>query len=196
MNQTKQIIPDSQSVARCLDPRAIESLGLHSTFTLEELLEKTSQPFEDVSESFLSARKAASLIHQVRNISNYGPPDFYRDINDIVHSSGKLISEGKTATVFREIRTNANYFPKDLCADINGNALSEKHMQASLINILVEGANILLLSPEGKGWQKGKLKICFEFIPEETVPKTVSNQTGSIESTQSPLDEIRNLTIE
>ena len=24
-----------------------------------------------------------------------------------------------------------------------------------------------LLEPNGKGWQKGKLKLCFEFIPEE-----------------------------
>ncbi len=47
------------------------------------------------------------------------------------------------------------------------------------------------MQPDGRGWQKGKLKICFEFIPEE--PESVAMQSKSVETNSSPLDEIRQL---
>ena len=48
-----------------------------------------------------------------------------------------------------------------------------------------------LLQPDGKGWQKGKLKICFEFTPEEA--ELVSTQDKPVVTHSSPLDEIRQL---
>jgi hypothetical protein len=58
-----------------------------------------------------------------------------------------------------------------------------------------DGINCNLLQPDARGWQKGKLKLCFEFIPEES--EIVENKNNSIEAKHSPLDEIRNsLTVE
>jgi KGK domain len=57
-----------------------------------------------------------------------------------------------------------------------------------------EGVNCRLLQPNGKGWQKGTLKICFEFIPEEDEPITAKEKLA--ETHQSPLDEIRQLSNE
>ena len=48
-----------------------------------------------------------------------------------------------------------------------------------------------LLQPDGKEWQKGKLKICFEFTPEEA--ELVSTQDKPVATHSSPLDEIRQL---
>jgi hypothetical protein len=59
---------------------------------------------------------------------------------------------------------------------------------------LLSGINCNLLQPDGKGWQKGKLKICFEFTPEE--PQLVVNQEKTVETHPSPLDEIRQLSNE
>ena len=59
---------------------------------------------------------------------------------------------------------------------------------------LLNGTECGLLQPDGKGWQKGKLKICFEFIPEEIEP--VLNQEKPVEANLSPLDEIRQLSNE
>ena len=64
----------------------------------------------------------------------------------------------------------------------------------SVANILTNGTNVLLLQPDGKGWQKGKLKLCFEFIPEELAP--IATQEPPAEIHSSPLDEIRQLSNE
>jgi KGK domain len=48
-----------------------------------------------------------------------------------------------------------------------------------------------LLEPDGQGWRKGKIRLCFEFIPEENTSVVV--QEDSVKATQSPLDEIRQL---
>jgi KGK domain len=70
-----------------------------------------------------------------------------------------------------------------------------KALEPSTIEpFFVDGVNCNLLQPDGKGWQKGKLKICFEFIPEE--PESVESQKNPIETHQSPLDEIRNSLVE
>lgn len=59
---------------------------------------------------------------------------------------------------------------------------------------LLEGINCNLLQPDGNGWQKGKIKICFEFIPEE--PNLTATQEHPTETNSSPLDEIRQLSNE
>jgi hypothetical protein len=38
---------------------------------------------------------------------------------------------------------------------------------SSIKQWLAEGTECKLLSPKGGGWQKGKIRICFEFIPDE-----------------------------
>lgn len=53
------------------------------------------------------------------------------------------------------------------------------------MNELLEGTSCNLLQPDGKGWQKGKLRLCFEFTPGENENLTRIQV--------SPLDEIRQL---
>ncbi len=64
----------------------------------------------------------------------------------------------------------------------------------SVANILIVGTSVSLLQPDGKGWQKGKLKICFEFTPEE--PEPIAIHDNPVETHSSPLDEIRQLSNE
>jgi hypothetical protein len=189
-NQFKQIIPDSQSVAHCLDSEALKALDLHSTFTIEELLKKISQPFGSLLGHFISTDKLKSFIHQIRFVSNYGPPDFHKDINDAIKLSGKSISSGDTGLIFSKIRSDENYAPSNLFKDISGIVFPKPDKQ-SVLNIFITGTNISLLSLDGKGWQKGKLKICFEFIPEEEKSPTIKE--NSLTGQYSSLDEIRQL---
>ncbi len=60
--------------------------------------------------------------------------------------------------------------------------------------VFQNGVNCNLLQPDGKGWQKGKLKMCFEFIPEEPEPPATLEKP--ITAHLSPLDEIRQLSNE
>jgi hypothetical protein len=59
---------------------------------------------------------------------------------------------------------------------------------------LFNGTECTLLQPDEKGWQKGKIKISFEFIPEEDEP--IAAKEKSLETHSSPLDEIRQLSNE
>jgi KGK domain len=189
-NQSQHIIPDSQSVARCLDSETLEALDSHSTFTIEELLKKINKPLESLLEHFLSTDKLKFFIHQIKHVANYGPPDFHKDINDVIRLSGKSISSEQVSHLFIKIRTDKNYAPSNLFEDINSIFFPSSD-KPSILNIFINGTSISLLSPDGKGWQKGKLKICFEFSPEKNEP--VANQDNSAETTQSQLDEIRQL---
>ena len=63
--------------------------------------------------------------------------------------------------------------------------------QFNIKPFIAEGINCNLLQSDGKGWQKGKLKICFSFTPEENEPAPI--QKEPIETHSSPLDEIRQL---
>jgi KGK domain len=189
-NQSKQIIPDSQSVARCLDSETLKVLDSHGTFTIEELLKKINQPFGSLLGHFLSTDKLRFFIYQIKCVSNYGPPDFHKDINDVIKMSGKSIPTGETAHLFSKIRTDENYAPSNLFKDISS-IIFPKPDKQSILNIFINGTNISLLSPDGKGWQKGKLKICFEFTPEES--KSIVKEEESVEIQCSSLDEIRQL---
>jgi KGK domain len=152
MNErNKQIIPDSQAVARCLDKEILELLNSHATFTIDELLEKIKQyHFGE-----LSGYNADLLFRKIRKDDNYGYLDFLNDLNHLINRNpnSKMIAE-----------------------------------------TLVAGTKVVLLPPDGKGWQKGTLKICFEFIPEEI--ETVVTPEKQVETDRSPLDDIRASLIE
>ncbi|WP_309729044.1 KGK domain-containing protein [Chamaesiphon sp. OTE_75_metabat_556] len=61
-------------------------------------------------------------------------------------------------------------------------------------NVFDNGIDCKLLQPDGKGWQKGRLKICFEFIPEDN--ELMTSQEKPLDTHSSPLDEIRQLSNE
>ncbi|MBD2411073.1 hypothetical protein FACHB389_03025 [Nostoc calcicola FACHB-389] len=49
------------------------------------------------------------------------------------------------------------------------------------------GLNCKVLLAQGGGWQKGKIRICFEFFPDKPTPTKSLISTNSI----SPLDDLR-----
>jgi KGK domain len=148
-DRLNQIIPDSEAVARCLDPVMLEILGSHSTFTVSELLEQIKQPIE----TEFSLEKINAIFTEARSNGSYSNSNFYNDLQKAI-----LFQDNNVATI---------------------------------ANILLNGTLCKLLQLDGKGWQKGILKMCLEFIPEE--PEAIASQEKSVETHSSPLDEIRQL---
>jgi KGK domain len=79
---------------------------------------------------------------------------------------------------------------------VDGDKINESRYTSyeMLRKALLNGTECTLLQPDEKGWQKGKLKICVEFTPEEDEP--VATQNEPVETHTSPLDEIRQLSNE
>jgi hypothetical protein len=177
-DQTTQIIADSQAVVRCLNEKITKALGSHSTFTIEELLEKVNE----ASNSVMSLEKVNFIFHKVLNVGNYGFPDLREEVNDIFSCERKYLSAEKAQSIFSEIRTNSEYSHIDFLKEFSGE---------ETINSFTKGVTVSLLQPDGKGWQKGILKICFEFIPEKD--ESVNIEETSVTTQYSPLDEIRQL---
>jgi KGK domain len=161
-DRSKQIIPNLDAVARCLDPEVLEILDLRGTFVLSELLEMLEGYSRDCTDTIDGAAFIEKLTSIIAGIIQQG------------YSREYLV--GKVSN-----------FVKDSILDPDRD-------NQRIINALLSGTNCSLLQADGKGWQKGKLKICFEFTPEETEP--VANQEKSIEPNLSPLDEIRQLSNE
>jgi len=161
-DRAKQIIPDSQAVARCLNPEMLEILGSHGTFVLSELLEMLKGSSVDCI-----------------------------DFTDEVAFIEKL-----TAIVADTIQQghSRQYLMNRVSTFVKGSILDPNQNNLKINNVLLDGMTCNLLQPDGKGWQKGKLKICFEFIPEE--PELVSTQDNTVVTHSSPLDEIRQLSNE
>jgi KGK domain len=145
IDQSNQIIPDSQSVVRCLD----------ETFLISDLLEKFKIPVDDQKTFLIQLR----TLHLELKHSGYSRECYLDKIETFLDRNTIIENKGET---FREV--------------------------------FEDGVNCNLLQPEGKGWQKGKLKICFEFIPEE--PESLATQEKPVKTQSSPLDEIRQLATE
>ena len=79
---------------------------------------------------------------------------------------------------------------------IDGDKINESRYTSYEIlrKALLNGTECSLLQTDDKGWQKGKLKICFEFTPDESEPVTTQDKSPEIQL--SPLDEIRNSLVE
>jgi KGK domain len=152
-DQSKQIIPNSQTVARCIDEEIVEILDSHSTFTIMELIEIIKLPGVDRS----SYR--CELMDMIKK-------------GNLAHSS----------------------FQADLVSFIYGDKIKENKYTSYevLRNALLNGTECTLLQDNGKGWQKGTLRICFEFIPENNEDFVIT-QENSVRMSESPLDGIRQL---
>jgi KGK domain len=73
---------------------------------------------------------------------------------------------------------------------INKNTITENKNE-TFWDVFDDGLECDLLQPDRIGWQKGKLKICFEFIPEQS--ESMPTESDSSKTHSSPLDEIRQL---
>ncbi len=63
----RQIIPDSSSVIRCLDPEMLEMLDSHGTFIIDEILEKIKEPTDPV----FSREKIYNIFDRSRTRGSY-----------------------------------------------------------------------------------------------------------------------------
>jgi KGK domain len=158
----RQIIPDSNSVIRCLDPEMLEPLDSHGTFILSEFLEMLKE----------------------MSIDNVDSIDRSEFLEKLTNTITKTIQEGHSQ----------QYLMSRLSAFLKGSIFASKKDNSKINNALLFGMNCDLLQPDGKGWQKGKLKMCFEFIPEE--PEPPATQELPTTTHFSPLDEIRQLATE
>jgi hypothetical protein len=198
IDRSKQIIPDSQAVVRCLDPKMLVLLDSHSTFTINELSQRIDPSIDSSIDSSLEQLLSKEKINIIFNKVHPGNCDFSKIIKDINEAIKPLVfslSTDQLNIIYEKIRTDRRYGSSDFIKTIFLET-TVKSIQSvkSVANILMGGTNVSLLQPDGKGWQKGKLKICFEFTPEE--PESVSTQEKTVKIHSSPLDEIRQLSNE
>jgi KGK domain len=66
-----------------------------------------------------------------------------------------------------------------------------ENKENAIIKLFEDGMDCKLLQPDSKGWQKGKLTMCFQFTPEES--NSISIEEKLKEINHSSLDEIRQL---
>jgi tyrosine-protein phosphatase YwqE len=158
--RSKQIIPDTQAVARFVDQEKLKSLDSTGIFVIGELLEKLKGDSVNFVDRSVFTEKLVSMIVSIMHNG---------------HSREYLVNKVSDFIKGSEIDENRE--------------ISHQLMNAALL----DGMICNLLQPDGKGWQKGKLKMCFEFTPEDPAPIVTSEKP---ENHSSPLDEIRQLSNE
>jgi KGK domain len=129
-------------------------------------------------------------------------PDGTFLIGDLLEILKTPVSEHKSFTEQLEVlhsELKAGGFSRDhyreKIEDFIENTDVVESKRETIMKSAENGINCSLLQPNSKGWQKGKLKICLEFIPDDE-PEIPVAQEDRAELAQSPLDEIRQLTIE
>jgi KGK domain len=141
-DQSKQIIPDSQAVAHCLD----------GIFLISDLLENF-KPLVDDQKPFINQLRKLHLELKSGGYSR----DYYQDKVEVFIAQSTIVENKKNA----------------------------------VIKLFEDGIDCKLLQPDSKGWQKGRLTVCFQFTPEES--EFIPFQENSDDIYNSPLDEIRHL---
>lgn len=188
-DRSKQVIPDSEAVVRFLDSEIIDTLDSHRTFTINDLIEKINAPLD----TLISVERMSLIFKKVVSDSDYDSLNFAEDINKTTRSFGVVLPTQTLELMFKKIHKHQHYHSLDFFKEVN-DAIIRKTNIKSISSIFMDGANIVMLQPDGKGWQKGTLKMCLEFIPEET--EVLVLQEKLVENPSSPLDEIRQLSNE
>lgn len=115
-------------------------------------------------------------------LENFRPPVDEREL--FIEQLKMLHLEMKTGGYSRD------HYQDTIAAFLQKSTIT-KDKEETTIKLLEDGMDCSLLQPGSKGWQKGKLKICFEFISEEN--EAVVTPANSVKTTRSSLDEIRKL---
>jgi len=102
-----------------------------------------------------------------------------------------ILARKKIDAVFVKFRSSGEYSKENYLNDVKNALASQDPNSVTIFSALVDGTSCKLLQPDGKGWQKGTLKLYCEFIPEET--DSVVTQYKLVETHQSSLDAIREL---
>lgn len=113
----------------------------------------------------------------------------------IVNDMFELLEEVLEKVYHNESNINNSTLARKIRAFIEENreANSDNINQSAMIKSFSEGVSCNLLQPNGRGWQKGQLKICFEFIAEDDKDLVITKESLA-KTSESPLDEIRQLT--
>jgi KGK domain len=181
IDRANKIIPDSQSVVRYLDPKIVKIMNSHSVFTIDEIFKKI-----DPSLNRLLSNEQLDLIFEKAKPGDCSFANLVSDINEAISPLVISPSIEQSNIFYEKMRTDARYGTPDFIKTI----FFESTI-TSVASVLINGTDILLLQPDGQGWQKGTLKICFEFTPENSDPVTIKDKLT--ETNSSPLDEIRQL---
>jgi uncharacterized protein (DUF4415 family) len=189
IDRSKQIIPDPEAVARFIDLETIKILDSHHTFTVNDLIAKINAPLD----TLLPVERMSLIFKKVVSDSTYDSLNFSEDINKTTRPFGTALSASQLELIFKKIHNHQHYHSLDFFKEVNAAVVGKANIK-SISSIFIDGANVMLLQPDGKGWQKGKLKMCLEFTPEE--PDLLVPQIKSAEVNSSPLDEIRQLSNE
>ncbi len=193
-----QIIPNSNAVVRCLDPKMLVLLDSHSTFTINELFQRIDPSINLSIDSSLEKILSKEKINNIFKDVHPGNCDFLRitdDINEAIKPLSLSLSTEQLNLLHEKIRIDRRYGSSDFIKTIFlETTVRSIQSVKSVANILMNGTSISLLQPDSKGWQKGKLKMCFEFIPEE--PESPTTPEKTIMTHLSSLDEIRQLSNE
>jgi hypothetical protein len=137
-SQTTKIIVDSQSVIRCLDNSTTKVLGSHTTFTIDELIEKINGK----TDSVISLEKINGILQRVRVSANYGIPSFQQEINDNLSREADMLSLQEAQLFFSKIRKNYQYSSVDLLEEL---------IEKTAMNSFMSGVTVSLLQPGLKG---------------------------------------------
>jgi hypothetical protein len=165
LDRSKQIISDADAIICLLDKKIIESLNSHYTYKAKSLLDQLWKSKSTKSSANHSEMKLLEKVLEKVYCNQIKNSDLAQEID-------KFLKENKNK---------------------NSNTI-ETFTRDTIEPFFAGGVNCNLLQPDGKGWQKGKLKMCFEFIPEEIEP--VTTQEKPVKTNFSPLDEIRQLSNE
>jgi hypothetical protein len=139
---------------------------------------------ETITESLNShdTYKATSLFSQLWKLN-------YRENTTI-----GLLEEVLEKVYHNQSNISNSTLAKKIQEFIKNKGTNSNHKELSTIKpFFTDGVNCNLLQPDGKGWQKGKLRICFEFTPESN-ENLVAIPDNSVKMPESPLDKIRQLT--
>jgi hypothetical protein len=101
--------------------------------------------------------------------------------------------DNQLKTLHRELKAENNvYLYRDRMEAFINRKIPIENKEMTITELLEDRLDCNLLQPDGKGWQKGKLRICFEFIPEDNEDLIIA-QENSVKMPESPLDGIRQL---
>jgi KGK domain len=165
IDQSKQVIPDADDIVCLLDEAMIEFLNSHDTYKAKSLFQ------------------ALWKLNRCNN-SNSSTVEILEEVLEKVYHNQSNINN---STLAKKIET----FVKEN----KGMGIIPNTTKPFMIKpFFTEGVNCNLLQPDGKGWQKGRLKMCFEFIPDEPAPVVIKSKI--VDTNSSPLDEIRQLSNE
>ncbi len=120
-DRTKQIIPDSQAVIRCLDPEILEILDSHGTFTINELSQRIDPSINssiDLSLDELLSKEELNVIFCKVQPSNCDFSKITIDINEAIKPLVLSLSTDQLNLMHEKIRIDRRYGSSDFIKTI------------------------------------------------------------------------------